>query len=310
MIRHFLHLCELSPAELQWLIQRAEHLKKGRLQLEALKNECLILVFEKPSTRTRISFEVAIHELGGYTLFMTPSESQLGRKEPLRDTARVLSRYAHGLVVRTFDQENLEELARFATVPVVNALSDAYHPCQVASDLLTIYERTPDFSGLRIAWVGDGNNMAHSWINAACLLPFTLSLAAPEGYGPDGGLLDEARERGARIEIVSDPREAVRGADYVNTDVWASMGKETEQESRNDAFLPYQINEELLDAAPARAKVMHCLPAHRGEEISDSVIEGPRSIVWDQAENRLHMQKAILEWIAQEAKGEEIERHK
>jgi ornithine carbamoyltransferase len=309
MIRHFLHILELSPTELDRIIHRAETIKKHRLLLDALSNLCLILVFEKPSTRTRISFEVAVHELGGYTLFMTPNESQLGRQEPLKDTSRVLSRYGHGLVVRTFDQANLEELARYATVPVINALSDRFHPCQVMSDLLTVFERTPDFSRLKIAWIGDGNNMAHSWINAACLLPFTLSLATPKGYGPQEALLEQALQKGARIEVETDPRDAVKGADYVNTDVWASMGQEAEQDSRTDAFRPYQINEELLQNAPAEARVMHCLPAHRGEEISEAVIEGPRSIVWDQAENRLHMQKAILEWIAQEAKGEDIERH-
>jgi ornithine carbamoyltransferase len=230
-------------------------------------------------------------------VFMTPGESQLGRNEPLRDTARVLSRYAQGLVVRTFGQHKLEELAHYGNIPVINALTDQYHPCQVMSDVLTIYERTPELAGLTIAWVGDGNNMAHSWINAAVHFGFELRLAVPKGFEPRIDILEFALSAGARVSVTYDPREAVDGAHYVNTDVWASMGQEDEQESRNAHFRPYQVNSELLKGARKEVKVLHCLPAHRGEEITDEIIEGSSSIVWDQAENRLHMQKAILEWI-------------
>jgi ornithine carbamoyltransferase len=254
------------------------------------------MIFEKPSTRTRISFEVAVRELGGYTIFMTPQDSQLGRDEPLKDTARVISRYGHLMIVRTFGQKKLEELAKYSTIPIINALSDEYHPCQVMSDLLTIYERTPDFSKLKIAWIGDGNNMAHSWINAAIMLPFSLYISCPKGYEPKEEIINEAKSLGAKINFTYDPIEAAEDANYINTDVWASMGKEQEIEMRRRVFLKYQVNKELLSYARKDVKVMHCLPAHRGEEITDEVIEN-MSIVWDQAENRLHMQKAILEWI-------------
>jgi ornithine carbamoyltransferase len=257
----------------------------------------MVLLFEKASTRTRISFEVAVRELGGSTIFMTPAESQLGRNEPLKDTMRVLERYAQGLVARTYSHESLEELVRYSAIPVINALSDMYHPCQVMSDLLSIYERTPDFSRLKIAWIGDGNNMAHSWINAARCLPFRLHLAVPRGYEPDSGVVEEARSAGADVELGHDPREAATGAHYINTDVWASMGQESAQEERAGHFRKYQVDRSLVALARPEAKVMHCLPAHRGEEIAEEVLEGPESIVWDQAENRLHMQKALLEWI-------------
>jgi ornithine carbamoyltransferase len=254
-------------------------------------------LFEKVSTRTRVSFEVAAREAGGYTLFMTPAESQLGRSEPLKDTARVLSRYAKGLVVRTFSQSNLLELAHYADVPVINALSDSFHPCQVLSDLLTISERSPDLGQVTVAWIGDGNNVAQSWINAAAKLPFTLFLACPDGFEPDRDLVNRALGAGANIKLTRDPELAVSVADYVNTDVWASMGQEEEENERLERFAPFRITSELLERAPAGARVMHCLPAHRGQEISEEVLEGPASIVWDQAENRLHMQKALLEWV-------------
>jgi len=297
MNKNFLTILDLPMRVAPELILRAREMKEEGYQNDILKGKTIILIFEKASTRTRVSFEVAIQHLGGKSVFMTPLESQLVRNEPLKDTARVLSRYAHGLVVRTFAQENLEELVKFGQIPVINALTDRFHPCQVMSDLLTIYERTPDFSGLKIAWVGDGNNMAHSWINAAIYFPFQLNMAVPKGYEPDVDVVERALQAGAKIYLTHDPREAVAGAHYVNTDVWASMGQEDEQDTRAKIFADFQVNRELLTLAHPDVKVLHCLPAHRGEEITDEVIEGPWSIVWDQAENRLHMQKAILEWI-------------
>ena len=297
MSKNFLTILDLPMKVAPELVLRAREMKEDGCQNDILKGKTIILIFEKASTRTRVSFEVAIQHLGGKSVFMTQLESQLGRNEPLKDTARVLSRYAHGLVVRTFAQENLEELVRFGQIPVINALTDKFHPCQVMSDLLTIYERTPDFSQLTIAWVGDGNNMAHSWINAAIYFPFQLNMAVPEGYEPDIDVVERALQAGAKIYLTHDPGEAVTGAHYVNTDVWASMGQEDEQDTRAKVFADFQVNRELLTLAHPDVKVLHCLPAHRGEEITDEVLEGPWSIVWDQAENRLHMQKAILEWI-------------
>ena len=297
MSKNFLTILDLPMKVAPELILRAREMKEKGYQNDMLKGKTIILIFEKASTRTRVSFEVAIQHLGGKSVFMTSQESQLGRNEPLKDTARVLSRYAHGLVVRTFAQENLEELVKFGQIPVINALTDKFHPCQVMSDLLTIYERTPDFSQLTIAWVGDGNNMAHSWINAAIYFPFQLNMAVPEGYEPDIDVVERALQAGAKIYLTHDPGEAVTGAHYVNTDVWASMGQEDEQDTRAKVFADFQVNRELLTLAHPDVKVLHCLPAHRGEEITDEVLEGQWSIVWDQAENRLHMQKAILEWI-------------
>jgi ornithine carbamoyltransferase len=297
MSKNFLTILDLPMKVAPELVLRAREMKEKGYQNDMLKGKTIILIFEKASTRTRVSFEVAIQHLGGKSVFMTSQESQLGRNEPLKDTARVLSRYAHGLVVRTFAQENLEELVKFGQIPVINALTDKFHPCQVMSDLLTIYERTPDFSQLTIAWVGDGNNMAHSWINAAIYFPFQLNMAVPEGYEPDIDVVERALQAGAKIYLTHDPGEAVTGAHYVNTDVWASMGQEDEQDTRAKVFADFQVNRELLTLAHPDVKVLHCLPAHRGEEITDEVLEGQWSIVWDQAENRLHMQKAILEWI-------------
>jgi ornithine carbamoyltransferase len=298
MSRHFLRIPDFPSTRIYELLERARTMKKGRERSEILRNACMVLLFEKASTRTRISFEVAIRELGGSTIFMTPAESQLGRSEPLKDTIRVLERYAQGLVARTYSHESLEEMARYCGVPLINALSDMYHPCQVMSDLLSVYELTPDFSRLKIAWIGDGNNMAHSWINAASCLPFRLHLAVPRGYEPDPAVIAEARRAGADIELGHDPREAASGAHYINTDVWTSMGQESTRTERMNHFREYQVDPDLVALAGPEAKVMHCLPAHRGEEIAEEVLEGPQSIVWDQAENRLHMQKALLEWIA------------
>jgi ornithine carbamoyltransferase len=297
MMKHFLSILDLKATEAMNLVLRAKEMKDGDFRSDLLGGKTLAMIFEKASTRTRVSFEVGIRHLGGDTIFMTPADSQLGRSEPLADTARVLSRYVQGMVVRTFAQKNVEDLARYGSIPVVNALTDMYHPCQVMSDMLTIYERARNFQDLVVSWVGDGNNMAHSWINASIYFGFRLNLACPEGYMPNTAVLERALKMGAKVFITDDPKAAVAGSHFVNTDVWASMGQEAEQKRREKAFAGYQVNEELLSLADPSAKVLHCLPAHRGEEISEAVFEGPKSIVFDQAENRLHMQKAILEWI-------------
>ncbi len=300
-MKHFLSIQDLKQSEAMALIHSAYDMKTQGFRSDLLAGKTLALIFEKASTRTRTSFEVAIHHLGGQTMFMTPRDCQLGRSEPIKDTARVLSRFVDGLVIRTFGQDKLETFASYASIPVINALTDMYHPCQIMSDLLTMYERTPDFSELVVAWVGDGNNMAHSWINAAIYCPFQLNMAVPKGYEPDSNLFARASEMGAKIWITHDPKEAVAGAHYINTDVWASMGQEEEQNRREHAFAGFQVDQNLLGLADPHCKVLHCLPAHRGEEITDEVLEGPQSIVWDQAENRLHMQKALLQWVYTQA---------
>ncbi|MCF8031533.1 MAG: ornithine carbamoyltransferase [Desulfarculaceae bacterium] len=295
---HLLTIRDLSPAEVRGLVASAAELKaalKGAGHEKPLAGQSVALIFDKPSTRTRVSFEVGINQLGGNTLFMTSRDSQLGRDEPLKDTARVLSRYVDGVVVRTFGQEVVSELARWGDIPVINALTDRYHPCQVLSDLLTVQERFGKLDGLTYAWLGDGNNMAHSWLEAAAALGLTLNLACPEGFTPDPEIVAHARDKGAVINLGDDPRQAVAGAQVVNTDVWASMGQEGEADQRVKSFGGYTLDQKLLSLADPEAIVLHCLPAHRGEEISDEVMEGPQSVVWDQAENRLHMQKAILE---------------
>jgi ornithine carbamoyltransferase len=301
MKRDLLTILDLSAAEIVALLARAQEMKtlwfQGTLR-PVLQGKTLGLLFTKPSTRTRISFEAAMNRLGGSSIFMTEKETQLSRKEPLPDTARVMSRYIEVLAVRTFEHADVEELARHASIPVINALTDSNHPCQVLSDLLTIQEKRGSLQDLQVAWIGDGNNVAHSWIDAAARVGFTLRLACPEGYLPDRRVLERARAEGGRnIFVVSDPREAVASVDAINTDVWASMGQEEEADTRRKVFAPYQVNAELLSHAPRHALVMHCLPAHREEEISTEVLEGPRSVVFDQAENRLYFQMALLEWI-------------
>jgi ornithine carbamoyltransferase len=296
-MKHFLSIKDLKATEAMELVLRAKEMKDGDFRSTLLAGKTLAMIFEKASTRTRVSFEVGIRHLGGDTIFMTPADSQLGRSEPLSDTARVLSRYVQGMVVRTFAQKNVEDLARYGTIPVVNALTDMFHPCQIMSDMLTIYERTSNFRDIVISWIGDGNNMANSWINACVYFGFQLNMACPDGYTPNTAVLERALKMGAKVFVTDDPKSAIAGSHFVNTDVWASMGQEAEQKKREKAFAGYQVNEELLALADPNAKVLHCLPAHRGEEISESVFEGPQSVVFDQAENRLHMQKAILEWI-------------
>lgn len=301
MKRDLLTILDLSAEEIEILLEHAAALKarrrQGRLR-PTLAGKTLGLLFDKPSTRTRVSFEVAMYNLGGQVVFLTPQETQLSRDEALSDTARVLSRYIDGLVVRTYSDAQLEELARHARIPVINALTDLYHPCQVLSDLLTIWEKKGDYRQLRLAWVGDGNNVAHSWINAAARLPLHLALACPPGYEPRSEILQQAQGLARhRIELYHDPVEAVREADVINTDVWASMGQEQERAGRLEAFKGYQLNKSLLAKARKDVIVMHCLPAHRGEEITDQVMDGPHSVVIDQAENRLHFQRALLDWL-------------
>lgn len=298
MGRHFIHIRDLGGDAMQVLL-RARQMKESRHTDNLLAGKVLVLIFEKASTRTRLSFETGIRRLGGQCIFMTPAESQLGRSEPLKDTARVISRYNDGMVVRTFGEEKLLQLMQYGSIPVINALTNEGHPCQVMGDVLTMYERTPDLASLKVAWVGDGNNMANSFIEAAMVFGFSLSLACPQGYDPDLALLEEAPKTVARVKLVRDPRAAVAGAHYVNTDVWASMGQESEHKAREKAFAGYCVDSSMMALAAPDAKFMHCLPAHRGEEVTEEVFESPASLVFDQAENRLHIQMAIIEWVFQ-----------
>lgn len=299
MNNHLLSLADFSKEVLQSLIDRARILKAERQQgvrHQQLAGRTICLLFEKPSTRTRVSFEAAMYSLGGQVIFMSAKESQLGRGEPLKDTARVLSRYVDAIVVRTFGQEVVEELARFATVPVINALTDLHHPCQVLSDLMTVLEQKGAVDQARTVWIGDGNNMANSWIEAASVFGFPLTLACPAGFEPNTVILEKARSRSPLpINLHRNPAEAIAGAEVINVDVWASMGQEAEQEQRLDLFKGYQLDTALLAKAAKQAVVLHCLPAHRGEEITEEVLEGPQSVVFDQAENKMHMHAAILE---------------
>ncbi len=299
MPKHFRSLQEFTKIELLGLIDRAIELKKenkvGKIH-QQLMGKTIGLIFEKPSTRTRVSFEAAMYGLGGQVIFLSSRDTQLARSEPLKDMSRVMSRYVDGMVVRTFGQEVVDELAAYATVPVINALTDLHHPCQVLSDIMTVIEKKGPIEPLRIAWVGDGNNMANSWIQAAGIIGFELTLACPEGYAPDQAILAVSRNiAGKPITLIHDPVAAVRGADVINVDVWASMGKEDEQEARLRVFSSFQLNRELLAKAPADCVVLHCLPAHRGEEITDEVLESVQCAAFDQAENKMHIHKAILE---------------
>ena len=298
MIRHFLKLRDYSKAELDGLLALAADLKakqKAGVEHHLLKGKTLAMIFEKASTRTRISFEVGIFQLGGHGLFISSGNSQMGRGEPVKDSARVMARYCDGVMIRTFGQEIVDEFARYSDVPVINGLTDLYHPCQILADLLTVIEHKGGYQGLKFAWIGDGNNMANTWIEAAAILGFDLALACPQGYEPDREVWEWAQaQSNACITITEDPEEAVRDAAVINTDVWASMGQEAEQKKREQAFQGYCVNDELVAASRPDSIVLHCLPAHRGEEISDSVIEGNQSVVWDEAENRLHIQKAIM----------------
>jgi ornithine carbamoyltransferase len=291
--RDFLAIPDFTKPELLRLFDLAEQMRTGRYTRKPLAGKSLAMIFMKSSTRTRVSFEVGTWQLGGHALFLSPRDVQLGRGEPIADTSRVLSRYVDGIMIRTFAHAEIEELARYATVPVINGLTDLLHPCQVLADLLTVRQHLGSWDGKRIAWIGDGNNMANSWINAAYRLGFELSLACPEGYDPDASLLERAKEH-ARVTLVRDPREAVDGAHVINTDVWASMGQEEEQAKRAEAFAGYTVDSALMKRAHEDAIFLHCLPAHRGEEVGADVIDGPQSRVWDEAENRLHVQKALM----------------
>jgi len=297
--KHLRSLQEFTKAELTGFINRAIELKKekkaGKLHRQ-LTGKTIGLIFEKPSTRTRVSFESAMYGLGGQVIFLSGRDTQLARSEPLKDMSRVMSRYVDGMVVRTFGQEVVDELADYATVPVINALTDVHHPCQVLSDMMTVIEKKGAIETLHIAWVGDGNNMANSWIQAAAVVGFELTLACPEGYEPNGDILTAARKIAVKpINLVRDPEEAVRNADVINVDVWASMGMEEEQDERLRVFSGYQLNSGLLAKAPADCIVLHCLPAHREEEITDEVLECAQCVAFDQAENKMHLHKAILE---------------
>lgn len=301
MPRHFLSLLDFTPNELVHLLDRADTLKKQRGTPEhprPFEGKSVALIFEKPSTRTRVSFEVGVHELGGRPVVLTSKDTQIGRGEPIEDTARVLGRYVHAIVARTFGHETLEKLAQYSGLPVVNALSDRSHPCQILADLQTARANFGRLEGLKFAWIGDGNNMAWSFIEAAMRLPIELTLACPDDYRPDAGLLAQAAAEGAKISVTNDPKMAAKGAQVVMTDVWASMGQEEEAARRMKAFAGYCVDDELMKQAAADAIVLHCLPAHRGEEITNDVLEGGQSRVWEQAENRLHVQKAVLEALA------------
>jgi ornithine carbamoyltransferase len=297
MNKHFLALHDFNEVELYAMLLQARELKaqqKQGIPHRLLDGKSVALIFEKSSTRTRISFEVGVYQLGGQPLFISSGTSQMGRGEPIKDTARVMSRYCDGVMIRTYGQEIVEEFAAYSDVPIINGLTDKFHPCQIMADIMTVMERKGNYENLVYAWVGDGNNMANTWIEAAAIFGFELRLACPKGYEPDPGVLAWAEGKGAKLLLTTDPKEAVRGADVINTDVWASMGQEAEQKVREKAFAGYCLDETLLGLAKSNCLVLHCLPAHRGEEISDGVIEGKNSVVWDEAENRLHVQKAIM----------------
>ena len=293
--RDFLTISDLDRGELLALLERARRLKSGEVDARAaLAGKSLAMIFRKSSTRTRVSFDVGMYELGGHAVFMSDRDSQIGRGEPVADTARVLSGFVQGIMIRTFAQSEVEELAQNATIPVINGLTDLVHPCQLLADLQTATEDFgPDLSGLRFAWIGDGNNMANSWLNAAATLGFELRLACPEGYDPDPRILEHAGAA-TRVLLTRSPSEAAEGAHVVTTDVWASMGDEDEAEERVRAFHGYQVDGALMSRASSDAIFLHCLPAHRGEEVAAEVIDGPASRVFPEAENRLHAQKALL----------------
>ena len=302
MARHFLSIEDLSPRELDHLLELSAKVKQSPSDhASGLGGRAVALIFEKPSTRTRVSFEVAVASMGGHPVALSATELQLGRGETIEDTGRVLSRYVDCIVLRTFGQERLEHLASTATVPVINALSDYEHPCQILADLLTVLEKKGEARGLTVAYLGDGNNVAHSMLLGGAMLGIGIRVATPPGFEPIPQVVERAgelaRESGGVVEVTNDPRAAAEGADVLYTDVWASMGQEREHDERVLVFTPYRLDESAVERAADDAIVMHCLPAHRGEEITDEVIDGPHSVVWDQAENRLHAQKALLLWL-------------
>ncbi|MBM2829980.1 MAG: argF [Gammaproteobacteria bacterium] len=298
-LRHFLSLTDLNTGELQGIIENAvagkQRLLNGDIQ-QTLKGKVLAMIFEKSSTRTRVSFETGMAQLGGHAIFLSPDDTQLGRGEPVEDTARVLSRMVDCIMIRTFEHIKLQRFADHSDVPVINGLSDTFHPCQLLADMQTYYEHRGPIKGKTVAWLGDGNNMCHSYITAASLFDFHLNIASPEQYRPDAKIL---RSAGNHVELHTDPETAIKNADLVVTDVWVSMGQEAETESRRSIFRPYQVNTGLMSLAKQEALFMHCLPAHRGDEVTADVIDGPQSVVWDEAGNRLHSQKALLEFLLQ-----------
>jgi len=296
-IRHFLTLLDLSPAELNQLIERAIELKKMQKSytiFEPMKNRTLGMIFEKSSTRTRVSFEAAMTQCGGSSIFLSPRDTQLGRGEPVEDTARVLSRMVDCVMIRTFEHSKIETFSQYASVPVINALTDDYHPCQLLADVQTFVEERGSIQNKTVTWVGDGNNMCNSYINAARQFDFKLRVSCPKGFEPNQELLDANKDR---VEVIHNLQDAVKGSHLVVTDVWASMGQEDEQEKRAKSFSDYQVSPALMDLADKDALFMHCLPAHRGEEISIDMLDDSRSVVWKEAENRLHAQKALLEFL-------------
>lgn len=298
--KHFLTLCDLSSADFEQLLQRAIELKKMQhdgVIYEPLKNRVMAMIFEKSSTRTRVSFETGMAQLGGSALFLSPRDTQLGRGEPVEDSARVMSRMVDVIMLRTFEHSKLERFAQYSQVPVINALTDDYHPCQLLADMQTYMEHRGSIRGKTITYIGDGNNMCNSYINAAHLLGFKLHIACPEGFEPMKSLLEKHQDH---VQIFRDPTEATIGSHLVVTDVWASMGQEDEQQEREKQFAGFQVTPKLMDMASPDALFMHCLPAHRGEEISHDMLDDPRSVVWEEAENRLHAQKALIEFLCQD----------
>ena len=297
MNQDFLCLTDWSRADLDAIFALTADLKARQKRGEPhrlLAGKTLAMIFDKSSTRTRVSFEAGMVQLGGHALFLAPGNTQMGRGEPIKDTARCLARYVDGVMIRTFSQQIVEEFAAYSDVPVINGLTDSYHPCQVMADLFTVIEHKGSYSGLKYCWIGDGNNMANSWINAAAVFGFELRVATPPGYEPDAAVRERAARLGARVSYTNDVMAAARGADVLNTDVWASMGQEAEQQQRAAAFQGFQINMDVVRAAAPDCIVLHCLPAHRDEEITDEVMESRHSVIYDQAENRLHVQKAIM----------------
>jgi ornithine carbamoyltransferase len=293
--RHFITLLDLSSNEFRALIQRAIELKRSNgLDYEPLRNQVLGMIFEKSSTRTRISFEIGMIQLGGNAIFLSPRDTQLGRGEPLEDSARVISSMVNCVMMRTHRHQTVIKFAQYSKVPVINGLTDRFHPCQLLADMQTYFEHRGDIAGKTVTWIGDGNNMCHSYINAARLLGFKLRIACPKGYEPETELIAAA---GGRVTLMHDPMAAAEQSDLVTTDVWASMGQEAEQQQRMEAFQHFQVDQTVMRKAAPDALFMHCLPAHRGEEVSADVIDGPQSVVWDEAENRLHAQKALLEFL-------------
>jgi ornithine carbamoyltransferase len=295
-LRHFLQLADFSRAELEWVFERSRVIKDRFKRYEfyqPLADRTLAMVFEKASTRTRVSFEAGMYQMGGSVIHITTGDSQLGRAEPIEDTARVISRMVDIVMIRTFEQTRIERFAEFSRVPVINGLTNEYHPCQIVADIFTYIEQRGPIAGRTVAWIGDANNMAYTWLQAARLLGFRVNVSTPPGYALDPALADA----GEHLAVFDDPLDAARGADLVTTDVWTSMGFEDENEARRAAFARWRVDAAMMRAARADALFMHCLPAHRGEEVTEDVLEGPQSVVWDEAENRLHVQKALMEYL-------------